>query len=43
MPSVFAWQPHGLQEMDRWKATELRQFQLYTGPVVLKTVVSPER
>lgn len=43
MPSEFARQPRGLHEMDRWEATELRQFLLYTGPVVLKTVVSPER
>lgn len=43
MPSEFAQQPRGLHELDRWKATEFRQFLLYTGPVVLKTVLSPER
>lgn len=43
MPSEFAQQPWGLHEIDRWKATELQQFLLYTGPAVLKTALSPER
>ena len=43
MPSEFARQPRGLHDLDRWKATELRQFLLYTGPVVLRSVLSPER
>ncbi len=40
MPSEFARQPRGLEDLDRWKATEFRQFLLYTGPVVLKNVIS---
>lgn len=42
MPSEFARQPRGINEFKRWKATELKNFLLYTGMVVLKNVVSQD-
>lgn len=42
IPHVFSRKPRALAEYKQWKATELSLFLLYTGPVVLKGVLSPE-
>ena len=42
LPTDFVRQPRSLSELDRWKASELRRFLLYTGIVVLKGILSKE-
>jgi len=39
MPSEFSRKPKMLTDINNWKATEFRQFLLYTGPIVLQSIL----
>ncbi|XP_046406921.1 uncharacterized protein LOC124171705 isoform X1 [Ischnura elegans] len=42
IPSEFPRKPRTLRELSRWKATELRQIMLYTGPYVFHKIVATD-
>lgn len=43
IPREFSRRPRALSEYKQWKATELRLFLLYTGPICLKEILTNEQ
>lgn len=41
IPNDFARRPQRIEKLGLWKATELRQFLLYTAPVILHGILNP--
>ncbi|KAF0751214.1 Uncharacterized protein FWK35_00016045 [Aphis craccivora] len=42
IPCDFSRKPRAIQDVGRWKGTEFRQFLIYTGPVILKNILSED-
>ena len=42
LPREFARQPKQFNHSETWKATELRQFLLFVGPVILRNILSQD-
>lgn len=40
VPSEFSRKPRSMFEVDHWKATELRFFLMYSGPIILRDCIS---